>query len=144
MHPQFRSKVVCEVGCRWCGQVLCHRGMRAILLADTTIELYSTDQPPQGTQLVAEDYTTRNCWCRIRDVGCVGCGNVVGYHVTQPCEPCMSACNNGHYWMFHTTEVTSTERLDHSGKQILTWAYLPRVERDDVGAGRGAWCGVGR
>ncbi|KAJ3335847.1 Protein fam72a [Gonapodya sp. JEL0774] len=91
--------------------------MKAILLADTTVELYSTDSPPFGVQLVGDDYTTRNCYCRIRDVGCVGCGNVVGYHVTQP-------------WMFHTSEVRSSERLDPTGKQILTWAHLPRVERD--------------
>ncbi|TPX32733.1 hypothetical protein SmJEL517_g04231 [Synchytrium microbalum] len=23
-----------------------------------------------------------------------------GYHVTQPCSSCLTACNNGHFWMF--------------------------------------------
>ncbi|KAI8622034.1 hypothetical protein BC830DRAFT_1091257, partial [Chytriomyces sp. MP71] len=27
-------------------------------------------------------------------------GNVIGYHVTQPCEVCLDSCNNGHFWMF--------------------------------------------
>ena len=63
------------------------------------MELFSTDSPPFGVQLVFDDYRTRNCHCRIRDVACLGCGNVIGYHVTQPCEPCMDACNNGHFWM---------------------------------------------
>jgi hypothetical protein len=61
--------------------------------------LFSTDAPPHGVALVFDDYRTRNCHCRIRDVACLGCGNVIGYHVTQPCEPCMGACNNGHFWM---------------------------------------------
>ncbi|KAI8820957.1 FAM72 protein-domain-containing protein [Fimicolochytrium jonesii] len=101
IRPQFRSKIVCELTCRHCEAVVCRRGMKAILLADMNIELFSTDVPPHGVQLVNNDYQTRNCYCRIRDVACLGCGNVIGYHVTQPCEPCMEACNNGHFWMFH-------------------------------------------
>ncbi|KAI8584851.1 protein FAM72, partial [Geranomyces variabilis] len=62
------------------------------------VELYSTDSPPSKVQLVEHDYMTRNCRCRIRDVACLGCGNVIGYHVTQPCATCLSSCNNGHFW----------------------------------------------
>lgn len=69
--------------------------MKAILLGNTKVELYSTDTPPTGVQLVYGDYLTQNCLCRIRDAACLGCGNVVGYHVTQPCEKCLEACNNG-------------------------------------------------
>ncbi|KAG0207450.1 Protein fam72a, partial [Mortierella sp. GBA30] len=61
-------------------------------------------------QLVYDDYRTRNCKCRIRDVACLGCGNTLGYHVTQPCESCLEACNNGHFWMFHSDGVSCTER----------------------------------
>ncbi|KAJ3397683.1 Protein fam72a [Chytriomyces hyalinus] len=82
MHPSFRSKIVCQLSCRYCIQPICKRGMKAILLADTRVELYSTDTVPAGrVQLVAEDYLTRNCNCKIRDVACLGCGNVIGYHV---------------------------------------------------------------
>lgn len=62
-------------------------------------------------QLVYDDYRTRNCKCRIRDVACLGCGNTLGYHVTQPCESCLEACNNGHFWMFHSDGVSCTERF---------------------------------
>lgn len=95
IHPQFRSKVVVRVFCLHCTTEICKRGMKAILLGNTKVELYSTDTPPSGVQLVYSDYTTRNCQCRIRDGACLGCGNVVGYHVTQPCEGCLEACNNG-------------------------------------------------
>ncbi|TPX59026.1 hypothetical protein SpCBS45565_g07854 [Spizellomyces sp. 'palustris'] len=130
IRPQFRSKVVCELTCRHCTAVVCRRGMKAILLADMNIELFSTDVPPNGVQLVNDDYQTRNCFCRIRDVACLGCGNVIGYHVTQPCEPCMEACNNGHFWMFHISEVAYADRLDSAGTRALLWAHLPRADKD--------------
>ncbi|CAG8486851.1 2462_t:CDS:2 [Dentiscutata heterogama] len=82
-----RSKAVCKLNCTYCNSRVCVRGMKAMLLADTRVELYSTDVPPLS-------------------------GNVLGYHITQPCQQCMDACNNGHLWMFHTEEVTSEERQD--------------------------------
>ncbi|KAG5458115.1 MAG: hypothetical protein BJ554DRAFT_1727 [Olpidium bornovanus] len=48
MHPQFRSKAVCKLTCVACEATVCSRGMKAILLADTRVELYSTDTPPIG------------------------------------------------------------------------------------------------
>ncbi|KAJ1568532.1 hypothetical protein HK405_000841 [Cladochytrium tenue] len=45
VHPLFRSKAVCELSCLHCDSV----------------ELFSTDAPPVGVQLVFGDYTTRNC-----------------------------------------------------------------------------------
>ncbi|KAI8353043.1 protein FAM72, partial [Mortierella sp. GBAus27b] len=110
LHPQFRAKAVCRLTCKSCLADVCMRGMKAILLADSRVELYSTDRPPKGVQLVYDDYRTRNCKCRIRDVACLGCGNTLGYHVTQPCESCLRACNNGHFWMFHSDSVSCTER----------------------------------
>lgn len=83
-------------------------------------------------QLVNEDYVTENCKCWINDVACLGCGNVVGYHVTQPCDSCLESCNNGHFWMFQIEGVTSKERMDSTGVKPLLWAFLPSVEKDQV------------
>ncbi|CAG8647242.1 2884_t:CDS:2 [Acaulospora morrowiae] len=131
MYHHFRSKAVCKLNCAHCESRVCVRGMKAMLLADTSIELFSTDVPPLPyvVQLVGEDYMTKNCQCKIRDVACLTCGNVLGYHITQPCQQCMEACNNGHLWMFHTEEVASEERKDHDGRTLL-WAYLPHAEKD--------------
>eukprot|EP00842_Homolaphlyctis_polyrhiza_P004127 jgi/Hompol1/4715/HPOL_003847-RA len=131
MRPHFRSKVVCVLDCKHCGTEVCRRGMKAILLADMNVELFSTDSPPYGVQLVNDDYQTRNCFCRIRDVACLGCGNVIGYHVTQPCEPCMDACNNGHFWMFHVSEVASHDRIVTESGQPLVWSQIPRADKDN-------------
>jgi hypothetical protein len=46
VHPSFRSKAVCALGCRFCRKDICGRGMKAILLSDTRVELYSTDVVP--------------------------------------------------------------------------------------------------
>jgi hypothetical protein len=44
VSPSFWRKVVYVLECKTCGQQLSRRAMRAILLADTTIQLYSTDE----------------------------------------------------------------------------------------------------
>eukprot|EP00128_Syssomonas_multiformis_P011287 Colp12_sorted_trinity150504_noHs@10206 len=131
LHPTFSQKAVVKLNCRYCENVICWRGMRAILLADTKVELYSTDLPPNSSvQLIAADYTTKNCHCKIRDVCCLTCGNVVGYHVTQPCAICLEACNNGHFWMFHSDAVKPVDRLDRTGKKVMLWASIPPAKED--------------
>jgi hypothetical protein len=61
IHPQFRSKAVCILYCSHCSTKLCQRGMRAILLGNSNVELFSTDRQPGGVALVEQDYQTRNC-----------------------------------------------------------------------------------
>ena len=39
IHPNFRTKAVCELFCRHCSAEICKRGMKAILLANTRVEL---------------------------------------------------------------------------------------------------------
>ena len=65
IHPHFRSKAVCTIYCQHCANALCERGMRAILLGNTSVELYSTDRPPFGVELVEFDYKTENCRFKI-------------------------------------------------------------------------------
>ncbi|KAI8973478.1 protein FAM72 [Mycotypha africana] len=123
------SKPVYQLTCRHCLTMVCTRGMKAILLADTSIELYSTDAPAQSIHILDKDYLTRSCHCRIRDVACLQCGNVIGYHVISPCIQCLDASNNGHFWMFHSNACQPTERQDKD-KRILVWSKLPRAEMD--------------
>lgn len=159
MNPQFKSKVVCNLSCTFCSATVCSRGMRAHLLGDTRIELYSTDAPPTGrlvltcrmkerfglpeltflrtsfvpsrVQQIEQDYRTRSCLCRIRDIACLSCGCVIGYHVTQPCERCLEGSNNGHLWMFTPDSVKGTERLDSSGTRFLVWNDVVDAEEDE-------------
>ncbi|KXS15868.1 hypothetical protein M427DRAFT_496356 [Gonapodya prolifera JEL478] len=134
LHPQFRSKPVVELECSHCTSRVCGRGMRAILLGDTRVELFSTDlPPPKSVALVEKDYRTRSCRCRIRDVACLVCGCVVGYHVTRPCERCLGACNNGHYWMFLSEAVRARDRLHPTSHSPMTWAALPAADSDPEG-----------
>lgn len=132
LHPTFRRKHVIQLDCKYCGNTVCSRGMKAILLADTAVELYSTDLPPtHAVDLVFDAYGTEKCRCKIKDVACLGCGNVVGYMVVQPCSVCLESCNNGHFWMFHSDAITGHDRLDHTGCQILLWGHLVDEEGAD-------------
>ncbi|KAI9164417.1 hypothetical protein H9P43_008268 [Blastocladiella emersonii ATCC 22665] len=133
LHPQFRSKPVARLSCRHCARVVCTRGMKAILLADTRVELYSTDSPvAHATQMIYDEYVTTNCQCRIRDVACLGCGNAVGYHVTTPCSSCLKQCNNGHFVMFNSDGVVAHDRADPATGRVQTWGALPAADRDGL------------
>jgi len=133
LHPSFKSKPVYELRCLICDALMCARGMKAILLADRSVELYSTDMPPpSAVQLIGRDYQTNNCHCRIKDVACSICGSVVGYHVILPCRSCLSSCNNGHFWMYHSNAVDSRERLDTSGGEVLVWSKVPLCSEDET------------
>ncbi|XP_029105508.1 protein FAM72A isoform X1 [Scleropages formosus] len=133
----FKNKCVTQVYCIYCDSLLCTRGMKAVLLADTDIELFSTDIPPNRTvDFVASCYATESCQCKLRDIACLKCGNVVGYHVVAPCKPCLMSCNNGHFWMFNSDAVSTVNRLDpsgvyldkSSGLNLLLWGDLPELD----------------
>lgn len=129
----FGEKAVNELSCKYCCADLSRRGMRALLLADTAVELFSTDGAPQGCALIGNSFSTEQCNCCISDVACLGCGNSVGYHVLAPCEKCMSQKNNGHFWMFHGHAVDSRGRSqsDRWGRQsLLTWRSIPSLHED--------------
>ncbi len=129
----LRHKVVYQLRCMHCAERVCNRAMKAILLADTKIELYSTDIPPM-MQLMEEDRMTQGCNCRIRDTVCMGCGNVLGYHVSQPCDRCLDAKNNGHFWMFYSETIFAYERPDPSaGGKPLYWGSLSPMREHDEG-----------
>ncbi|KAF9957735.1 Protein fam72a [Mortierella alpina] len=89
-------------------------------------------------QLIDKDYTTSNCKCKIRDVACRVCGNVIGYHITQPCQQCLRAPNNGHFWMFHTEGVVGQERLSLDlaklVQELVTFPHQAHNDREHPSA----------
>ncbi|XP_074241198.1 protein FAM72A isoform X2 [Saimiri boliviensis] len=103
--------------------------MKAVLLADTEIDLFSTDIPPtNAVDFTGRCYFTKICKCKLKDIACLKCGNIVGYHVIVPCSSCLLSCNNGHFWMFHSRAVYDTNRLDSTGVNVLLWGNLPEIE----------------
>ncbi|KAF6075125.1 hypothetical protein HJG60_009521 [Phyllostomus discolor] len=125
----FKDRYVSILYCKFCKQALSSRGMKAVLLADTEIDLFSTDIPPTNTvDLIGRCYFTEICKCKLKDIACLKCGNIVGYHVIVPCCSCLLSCNNGHFWMFHSQAVYSINRLDSTGVNFLLWGNLPEIE----------------
>lgn len=59
-------------------------------------------------------------------------GNVVGYHVTRPCEMCLEACHNGHFWMFHSEGLMSRDRKNpEDNSETMMWGTIPNPQREE-------------
>lgn len=130
MAPQsFRIKAVLCLHCKHCMRTLCVRAMKAILLADAKVELYSTDSKPCNVQLVLQPYRAKSCRCYICDFGCLSCGTTIGYNVVKPCSSCLDSCNNGHMWMFFKDSIFCSLRRD-SKLVIINWGQLCVPEQD--------------
>ncbi|XP_027273476.1 protein FAM72A isoform X3 [Cricetulus griseus] len=68
----FKDRCVSILCCKFCKQVLSCRGMKAVLLADTDIDLYSTDIPPTDTvDFIGRCYFTGICKCKLKDIACL-------------------------------------------------------------------------
>lgn len=108
------------LSCAECGVVLTERGMSVRLLAEDSIQLFSTDLATGNVAEIGDIRGAEHCGCGIRDVACRACGSetVVGYHVVDACAECLSEpSNNHHYWMFHAENVSASP----SG---LSWGQL--------------------
>ncbi|XP_028301724.1 protein FAM72B isoform X2 [Gouania willdenowi] len=99
-NASFKNKCVTQVNCVFCDSLLCTRGMKAVLLADTEVELFSTDIPPNRTvDFVASCYSTESCKCKLRDIACLKCD-----------------------------AVSTLNRLDATGVNLLLWGDLPELD----------------
>ncbi|KAI7898779.1 FAM72 protein-domain-containing protein [Cokeromyces recurvatus] len=117
-------KHVFKLLCQHCKTLVCARGMKAILLADKNIELYSTDVPSSNICALDKIYLTSSCHCRIQDVACLECGNIIGYHIVAPCSSCLNSRNNGHLWMFRSEECKPLKRYD-TQRNFICWSNIP-------------------
>ncbi|KAG2209117.1 hypothetical protein INT46_006281 [Mucor plumbeus] len=84
---EYERKHVYRIECNDCSSVLTDRGMNAVLLSNRSVQLFSTDLLPDTVAFVHGDYAAASCSCRVRDIACKNCGNVVGYHVNVPLGP---------------------------------------------------------
>ncbi|KAM6218431.1 LOW QUALITY PROTEIN: protein FAM72A [Rhynchocyon petersi] len=89
-----------------------------------------TRNPETAVDFIGRCYFTEICKCKLKDIACLKCGNIVGYHVIVPCSACLLSCNNGHFWMFHSQAVYGINRLDSTGVNILLWGNLPEIEEN--------------
>mmetsp|Transcript_31213 Transcript_31213/g.76140 ORF Transcript_31213/g.76140 Transcript_31213/m.76140 type:complete len:193 (-) Transcript_31213:155-733(-) len=118
---------VWKLKCQHCSHVVNKRGMLVHLVADETTTLYSSgeggDIDAKGDE---EKFAT--CDCKTQKTWCKNCSKEVGYRVTQPCNFCMSAQNNGHYWMY--TKVNPS--VQYIGTELLTWSSEALVGSDSA------------
>ena len=65
-----------------------------------------------------------SCACKSRDIGCANCGNLLGYHIEQPCNSCLSSSNNGHFWILFQSSINLIQRINENHPDGLLWKDL--------------------
>ncbi|XP_049631094.1 protein FAM72C-like [Suncus etruscus] len=63
--------ILCKF-CKFCKQVLSYSGIKAVLLADREIDLFSTDiSPTNAVDFVGRCYFTKICKCKLKNIACL-------------------------------------------------------------------------
>ncbi|KAJ7178421.1 hypothetical protein C8R43DRAFT_872269 [Mycena crocata] len=117
--------------CKSCGTFLTNRGMKAVLLLRPNVALYSSDALPVNCSAYTSNpqalrpatscpsssaHPLRTCECLTQTLCCHGCGSAIGYMIVIPCARCTASISttnratNGHRFVFHSSEITGTER----------------------------------
>lgn len=112
--------------CAECDTILSYFGYKSTLLSDSYINVYSTNFFSDKITCVYEAYTSKRCRCAIRDVACVCCGLIVGYHVEQPCRRCLEEENNGHMWMFSEEQIKVMDSASSTKMESVCFIRLCR------------------
>ncbi|KAJ7446172.1 FAM72 protein-domain-containing protein [Mycena galericulata] len=128
--PPIAHKVFI-LDCKKCKLFLSNRGMKAVLLLRPNVALYSSDALPVNCSAYTSNpnalrpaaacpsssaHPLRTCECLTQTLCCHGCGGNVGYMIVVPCTRCTSSISttnratNGHRFVFHSSEITGTER----------------------------------
>jgi len=119
------SRNAYTLSCKFCANVLTRRGMRARLVADARIHIWSTDEKP-AVKMVGSSYATTTCQCQLIDIACEKCDTVVGYHIagSEPCETCSRSNHNAHYHLLRTNQTIGVQNLNVEGNP-MRWADIP-------------------
>ncbi|KDR75790.1 hypothetical protein GALMADRAFT_122086 [Galerina marginata CBS 339.88] len=115
--------------CNTCDTFLTNRGMKAVLLLRPNVSLYSSDALPDNCSAYSSSpealrphrsngssSQSRTCECLTQTLCCHTCGSAIGYMIVLPCTRCTSSISatnratNGHRFVFHSSEVSGTER----------------------------------
>ncbi|KAF5380378.1 hypothetical protein D9615_004505 [Tricholomella constricta] len=130
--PPPISHKVWILDCKSCGTFITNRGMKAVLLLRPNVSLYSSDALPINCSAYTSNpdvlrsrascrpplphFPPRTCECLTQTLCCHGCGATIGYMIVIPCARCTSSitatnrATNGHRFVFHSSEITATER----------------------------------
>ncbi|ADM11890.2 uncharacterized protein Eint_071270 [Encephalitozoon intestinalis ATCC 50506] len=104
----------CIIRCFGCGNVVCRRARRAMLLSNVKIEVYSANVPTECVKCVRDGYLAYSCQCIVVDAECRCCRMILGYHILHPCKLCEEIGGIRHAWIFDTSSVISSIRRERS------------------------------
>ncbi|KAJ3220921.1 Protein fam72a [Clydaea vesicula] len=105
---RYLNKSVFNLNCKNCLLKISERGMKSYLLFDSSMKFSASIDQVYNVSTINE-YENINCDCLIGDLGCTGCGTVVGYEIRQPCLNCVMSNHNGHCICFDGECIISSE-----------------------------------
>jgi len=120
--PRSRATPVLNLECSSCHHHLSWQGMQAYFKNTPDVDIYSSDQQPDGIMEAEADLNHGMCGCHVREFDC-SCGLTVGYRMHNRCENCRAANDEdeGHCWFFQANCVEAEPRTDSATGETLMW-----------------------
>ena len=117
-----------KIYCGECKHILNRYGTLSNLISNPSLKIITSNRISNTIGTINEPYSVKCCRCIVKDLGCLRCGNIIGYNIVQPCNGCLRARNNGHLWLFHIQCVLFVENKDPQDKcegfDLLNVCYL--------------------
>ena len=130
LEDHANQGAVYNLYCSNCHRWVCSRG-QAVFLISTRQPLFSTDLVVEEME-AGELYKIDTCDCMIKDIQCHSCDSILGYHVIDACQSCLSGGNNGHYFMMKAEAVYGRKRAcDNNVNKLLMWNKLGKMTARD-------------
>ena len=124
----MRPKRQFTLNCTYCETLMTTRSTKSALLSDPSKTLFSADIVINVAKLDESKYKRASCGCNLFDIGCLHCGNIVGYYVRRPCDGCISG-HNGHFHVFLKDRVQAKEYTKNIQKMVTSERFEEDVHR---------------
>jgi len=131
--PRCRATPMLEIHCLECSHQLSCQGMQVFYKENSDVDLYCTNQHPDGTEEAPYDFEHNLCGCRMRDVHC-RCGLAVGYHMYERCTDCSreNCEDEDHEWFFESERVGARPRIDAETQEVMFWSGQEMVNESSI------------
>lgn len=122
MTPHGDRKEGYAIRCFGCGNAICRRAAKSLLLSSLEIKVYSANVPTENVRCIGNSYMAYSCKCIVTDIECRRCRLILGYHALQLCELCAGEGKSGHTWIFDASSVISTimEKCSNASQNVLS------------------------
>lgn len=112
-------RMLYTITCRDCSTLFSDMALQGCLVT-ALVAAYSAPFVTRNVDRLSEEvYYTTQCFCQRADLGCVTCGNIVGYLVVNVCTACSRAVHDGNRFIFHPRNVNAMARSEIRRKLVI-------------------------